>query len=149
MTIFTPGGPVVLYANSRDLSALRYLRFNQAWARENGLGTDLYDADSHLARLGLFLGKQEISAALGQYNNLLLGLQNLAGADADYPARPEAQHLQAAALAPLVQSIGGVACPDVSEAGLRATHEALLATGISQAQVEEAYEQSKKNFQPT
>jgi malonyl CoA-acyl carrier protein transacylase len=147
MTIPTPAGPLVLADSIRDLPARNYLLFNQACVRENGLGTDIYDADSHISRLGLFLHKKETDLAQGEFNNLLLGLENLAGADAAHPERPEAQHLQAAVLAPLVVSIAGVAFTDnFTQDGLRRAHNAILATGISQGALEQAVEDSKKKF---
>lgn len=149
MTLTTPQNVAIEICDTiNDLSALRYLRFNQAWARENGLGTDIYDADSHLVRLAVFLRKRELEACDSEITNLLLGLENLAGADEAYPERPETQHLQAAVLAPLVLTIGSARCDDVSAAGLRRTHDALLASGISQGQLAKAVEDSKKNFKP-
>jgi len=146
MTITTPGGPIVLHDSKDSLSAIRYMRFNQACARESGLGTDIYDADSHLVRLAMFLNKNEVEHARGELNNLLLGLANLAGADPAFPERPETEHLQAACLAPLVASIDGIEQPETSAAGLTATAAAILATGITQAVLEKAVEDSKKNF---
>ena len=141
MTITTPAGPILLAASIRELSAARYLCFNQAWAREAGLGPDVYAADSHLARLALFLGQGETGAAAAELNNLLLGLQQLHhGA--------EAVPLLAAVLAPLVVSIAGRPCPEATESALAATAAALLATGITEADLRAAVEQSKKNFRP-
>jgi len=136
MTVTTPRGLIVLHDSIRDLSATRYLLFNQAWARENGLGTDIYDADSHLARLGMFMKADTLPALATEYNNLLLGLDALMAGE----------HLQAATLAPLVVSINGKVCADASESGLKATAAAILATGITQAALEEAVSESKKNF---
>lgn len=148
MTIDTPGGPILLADSKDSLSALRYLRFNQACARENGLGTDIYDSDSHLVRLAMFLNKGEVSAAKGEMTNLLLNLQNLAGANPAFPERPETVHLQAAVLAPLVLSIDGIEQPETSAAGLTVTAAAILATGLTQSQLEQAVADSKKNFSP-
>jgi hypothetical protein len=140
MTIPTPAGPLVLADSIRDLSALRYLRFSQAWAKESGLGADMYATDSHLARLGLFLREGDYAAAGTEYNNLLLGLGSHGKADAP--------HLLCEVLAPLVVSLSGAAHADVSEAGLSATTAALLAAGLTQGQLVEAVEQAKKNFRP-
>lgn len=139
MTLDTPAGPVLLADSIRELSAHRYLLFNQAWARENGLGTDLYQQDSHLLRLGLFLGAGNLDALRNEYNNLLLGLHNLTQGE-------DAEHLQAAVLAPLITHLAGQPRPDVSPAGLLATAKALLATGLTQGALAEAVEGSKKNF---
>ena len=139
MTLDTPAGPVVLADSIRELSAYRYLLFNQAWARENGLGTDLYAVDSHLLRVGLFMANEHKEARINEYNNLLLGLHNLMqGADAE--------HLQAAVLAPLIMHLAGQPRPDVSPAGLLTTATALLATGLTQGALADAVEGSKKNF---
>lgn len=140
MTITTPRGPIVLATSTRELSAYRYLLFNQAWAREVGVGSDMYAADGHFARLGLFLSKKNEQAALGEYNNTLLAFRNLT-------AQVPVPYL-AATLAPLVVSIDGVPRPDTTEAGLAATAAAVLATELTQAQLVEAVEQSKKNFNP-
>lgn len=132
---------IVLADSIRDLSAARYLLFNQAWVREVGVGGDFYGTESHLARIGVFLRANNLAAVAGEYNNLLLHLQNLTSSSP--------QHLQAAVLAPLVVSINAIACHDTSEAGLLATATAVLATGLTQAQLTEAVEQSKKNFNPS
>lgn len=149
MTLDTPGGLIVLHDSKDSLSALRYLRFNQAQARENGLGTDIYDSESHLVRLAMFLNKDEIPFAKQEMTNLLLGLQNLAGANPAFPERPETVHLQAAVLAPLVASIDGIEQPETDAAGLTVTAAAILATGITQAALERAVTDSKKNFSPS
>jgi hypothetical protein len=138
MTLDTPAGPIVLADSKDSLSAYRYMRFNQACARENGLGTDIYDADSHLARLNLFMKPDQLPALKGEYNNLLLQLEALM---AD-------EHLLAAVLAPLVVSINGVGCPDTTVSGLKETAAAVLATEITQTQLEAAVDDSKKNFRP-
>ena len=143
MTIDTPAGPLILSASIRELSAARYLCFNQAWAREAGLGPDVYAADSHLARLGLFLSQNDTAAARGELNNLLLGLLHL-------QQGPDAVPLLAAVLAPLVVSIAGQAVPaEPTESALAATAQALLATGLTEADLRAAVERSKKNFAPT
>lgn len=139
MTISTPAGPVALAASIRELSAARYLSFNQAWAREAGLGPDVYAADSHLARLALFLSQNEVGAARAELNNLMLALLQL-------QQGPEVPPLLAAVLAPLVVSIAGQPCPDATESALAETATALLATGITEADLRAAVEQSKKNF---
>ena len=139
MTINTPAGTILLAANIRELSAHRYLCFNQAWAREAGLGPDVYAADSHLARLALFLGQGETAAAAGELNCLLLSLQQLHHGDAAVP-------LLAAVLAPLVVSIAGRLCPEATESALADTARALLASGITEDDLREAVERSKKNF---
>lgn len=140
MTVSTPAGPIILAASIRELSAARYLCFNQAWAREAGLGPDVYAADSHLARLGLFLASNDTAAAAGELNNLLLGLLHL-------QQGPEAVPLLAAVLAPLVVSIAGQPVPvEPTETALAATAAAVLATRIPEAELRDAVEQSKKNF---
>lgn len=139
MTVDTPAGPLMLAASIRELSAYRYLCFNQAWAREAGLGADVYAADSHLARLALFLGQGETGAAAAELNNLMLGLLHL-------NQGPDAVPLLAAVLAPLVVSIAGRPCPDATETALADTAAAVLASGISEADLRAAVEQAKKNF---
>jgi hypothetical protein len=138
MTIDTPGGPIVLHDSKDSLSAYRYMRFNQAQARANGLGTDIYDSESHLARMGLFMRKDELPSLAGEYNNLLLGLDALMNDES----------LLAGVLAPLVVSLNGQACPDTTVDGLKATAAAVLATEITQAALERAVKDSKKNFSP-
>lgn len=138
MTVNTPAGPLVLAASIRELSAARYLCFNQAWAREAGLGPDVYAADSHLARLGMFLSQNETAAARTELNNLMLGLLHL-------QQGPEAVPLLAAVLAPLVVSIAGQSVPaEVTETALSATAAAVLATGITEEGLRNAVDQSKK-----
>lgn len=140
MTIPTPAGPILLAASIRELPAARWTLFHQAWAREMGADGTVYGTDSHLSRLGLFIGAGNLEAIRGEFNNLVLNLQNMT---ASAP-----QHPQAAVLAPLVVSIAGRVVADYSEAGLAATAAAILATGITQAALAEAVEQSKKNFNP-
>lgn len=138
MKLDTPKGPILLAASIRELSAARWTLFHQAWAREMGADGTVYGTDSHLSRMGIFIGAENMPAIKGEFNNLLLNLHNMTG---NAP-----QNMQAAVLAPLVVSINGHARPDTSEAGLEATAAAILATGIMQGELEEAVEASKKNF---
>lgn len=140
MIVKTPAGEIVLADSINDLSAQRYLLFNQAWVRAMGEGGDFYGTESHLARIGLFLNKKNVDAARSEYTNLVLHLRNLSG------SMPE--HLIAQALAPLVVSIAGIAFTTITEAGLKATANAILATGITEGNLQKAVEDSKKNFQP-
>jgi hypothetical protein len=140
MIVTTPKGDIVLAASIRELRADCWTKFHQAWAREIGADGTVYGTDSHLSRLGMFIGAKNLEAIQGEFNNLLLNLKNMTS--------PEPQHMQAAILAPLVVSINGKAHHDVSESGLAATAAAVLATGITQGKLQEACEQSKKNFRP-
>lgn len=138
MTLSTPAGPLVIADNPRDLSARRYFLFQQAWLQELNVGSDLYAKDGHLARLGMFLGKDN-AAARAEYNNLVLAFRNLSS--------PDAVDYLAATLAPLVHSIGGVVLVDDSQPGL-ADVAGRLGQLLSRAQLVEAVEESKKNFAP-
>jgi hypothetical protein len=141
MTIEVPQGKrtiaIVLADSIRELSAYRWTLFHQAWAREVGADGTFYGTESHLARLNLFIGAGDLAAIRGEYNNLVLNLSTMTKA-------PE--NMQAAVLAPLVVSIDGKPRPDTTASGLDATVKALLATGITQGQLVEAVEESKKNF---
>jgi hypothetical protein len=135
MILPTPRGELYLADSIRDLSARRYLLFNQAWARELGVGTDLYATDGHFAKMRLFLSKNDAANALVEYNNTLLALTNLTS---EVPV-----HYQCAVLAPLATRYSD----DLSEAGLEKTAQ-YLAEVLTQQQVSEAAEHSKKNFRP-
>jgi hypothetical protein len=112
----------------------------QAWAREVGIGSDMYAQDGHLARLGMFLAPDSLPAARIEYSHTVMGFTNL--------TKEVPTNYRAAVLAPLVVSIDKVVHTDKSEAGLAATAAAILASGITQGQLVDACEQSKKNFQP-
>lgn len=136
MILPTPKGEVYLADSIRDLSARRHLLFQQAWAREIGLGSDMYAVDSHFARLGMLLRGQDMGAALTEYNNAVLALTNLT---TEVPTDFRCQML--ACLATRHSE-------DVSEDGLQATG-GYLASVLTQAQVTAAVEESKKNFAPS
>jgi len=129
---------IVLADSIRELSANNYMLMQQAWAREVGVGSDMYAQDGHLARLGMFLSPEALSSARVEYTHTVMGFTNL--------TKEVPVNYRAAILAPLAVSINGVAQTDKSEAGLLATAAAILATGLSQAQLIEACEESKKNL---
>jgi hypothetical protein len=131
---------IVLADSIRDLSAANYMLMQQAWAREVGIGSDMYAQDGHLARLGMFLAPDSLPAARIEYSHTVMGFTNL--------TKEVPTNYRAAVLAPLVVSIDKVAHTDKSEAGLAATAAAILASGITQGQLVDACEQSKKKFQP-
>lgn len=135
MTFDTPSGPLYLADSIRDLTAQRYLLFNQAWAREIGIGADMYAVDGHFARMNLFLTRQQPDAALVEYNNTVLALTNMTS---EVPV-----HYQCAVLAPLATKHS----QDLTTAGLEAT-AAYLAGVLTQQQVTDAVTESKKNFRP-
>lgn len=129
---------IVLADSIRELSAANYMLMQQAWAREIGVGSDMYAQDGHLARLGMFLSPETLPSARIEYSHTVMGFTNLTK---EVPA-----NYKAAILAPLAVSINGVAQTDKSEAGLLATAAAILATGLTQQQLADACEESKKNF---
>jgi hypothetical protein len=131
---------IVLADSIRDLSAANYMLMQQAWAREVGIGSDMYAQDGHLARLGMFLAPDSLPAARIEYSHTVMGFTNL--------TKEVPTNYRAAVLAPLVVRIDEVAHTDKSEAGLAVTAAAILASGITQGQLVDACEQSKKNFQP-
>lgn len=129
---------IVLADSIRELSAANYMLMQQAWAREVGVGSDMYAQDGHLARLGMFLSPDALPSARIEYTHTVMGFTNLTKAVPD--------NYKAAILAPLVVSINGVPHTDKSEAGLLATCAAILATGLTQGQLADACEESKKKF---
>lgn len=140
MIISTPAGPIEVTDSIRTLRADRYLLFHQAWAMQVGVGSDMYAAEGHFARTGVLLAQNLVAEALVSHNNAVLALTNLTA--------PVPVHYLAAVLAPLVVSIAGVPRQDFGEQGLADTAVAVLATGLTQAQLEEAVTESKKNFRP-
>lgn len=136
-TIETPTQPIHIGDNPRDISAARYLKFSQACIQEVGLGTDINDLDSHLRRLGMFIGAKDPAAATA-YTNLLQGINSI---DAAAP-------LKALVLATVTLRVGETACTDLSEAGLKETAQRILDTDISQHALTEAVEAVKKNCKP-
>ena len=133
-TIHTPGGTIVYADDIRTLSALAYLRFTQAWTRETGLANNQHEIQAHMARHGAFLGAKDAEASIVSFENLIESLN----------AQEAGEPLLAAVLAPAVQSIGGRACTDLSPSGLETTAWAILESGISQQQLEEAVDNLKK-----
>lgn len=121
--------------NPREISAARYLKFNQAWTKEIGLGSDVHDADSNLRKLGVFIQEGATVSAQYAYTNLLQALV----------AIEDAVPLKALILATVTLRIGDVARDDLSEKGLLETAEAILETGIFQEELIEAVEAVKKN----
>lgn len=131
---------IVLSDSIRELSAANYMLMQQAWAREVGIGSDMYAQDGHLARVGMFLTPEALPSARVEYTHTVMGFTNL--------TKEVPVNYRAAVLAPLLVSINKVEYADKSEAGLLAATQAILATGITQGQLVDACELSKKNFKP-
>jgi hypothetical protein len=139
MIVNTAAGDLVLADSIRTLSAQRYMLFNQAWAKELGIGADMYAQDGHLARLGPLI-KAKDDGAIIEYTHTVMAFTNLTSkAPVSY---------KAAILATLAVSLGERQFPDCSEEALKATAEAILASGITQGDLEDAVEESKKKFSP-
>jgi hypothetical protein len=136
VTIETPAKkPIQVGNDPREISAARYLKFNQAWTKETGLGSDVHNIDSALRKLGLFIQEGATVAAQHAYTNLVQGLVAL----------EDAVPLKALVLATVTLRIGDTPCEDLSDEGLLKTAEAILATGIMQDDLVEAVEAVKKN----
>ncbi|MBG8556159.1 hypothetical protein [Hymenobacter guriensis] len=132
----TPTGYVLTVTDTiRDVSAGNYLRFSQACSREAGLGSDMRDANSHLRRIGMFQGAKKYDAATEEWNNLMLCLNNLESGEST----------KAEALATVVISIAQPA-DSTLEGKPVITGADVLATGLTQQQLEETLDAVKKNF---
>ncbi len=137
MILTTPAGTEIHVLDAvRGVSAHRYMLFNQQYHKQQHLGSDDNDLQSHLNRLNLFLSSGDLAASRNEFNNYLLTLHTI----------QHAENPNARALACVTASIDAEACEDLSEEGLERTAARLLATGLTQVQLEEAVAAVKKNY---
>jgi hypothetical protein len=151
MTLTTTDGITIhLQDSPRDVSARRYMLFNQAWLKQVNLGSGGDDLQSHLQRLSMFLGsagvainktdvpscETAIRSAQDEFNNYVLTMQAI-----ERPADS-----MVVALACLVTQIGDTMCTDLSEQGLYRTTSLLLDSELTQQQLTDTVNEVKKNY---
>lgn len=135
-TVTINNTPVILFSSIKELPLERYRAMQNYMLQDSGVGNTMADIDKHLHHALIFLSNNKVKECSDELTNLRYNFFSMING-IDYKTK---------SFACLVKQVNSLLCDDITTDGLNATVDALKVLQINSEEIEELWNDVKKNW---